>query len=185
MEIIGWPIWQRTICAKTNGKGKKHSKASRPQCLWITCFLRAVWRSKNNKLPRGPTNSYKCQIGFSNVLCKQLFLLDRGSRHSKPYYLQSNMFKTNATTSLLLYFMIWRTEKAAKIMSAVLLWNYRNDQLFSGGSFTPNVVKCIVGQTIDKPQVEKRVAAHGDHSPSHSHWTLLQGRPKSWKPLRH
>lgn len=33
--------------------------------------------------------------------------------------------------------------------------------------FAPcNAVKGIVGQTIDKPQVANRVAAHGDHSPS-------------------
>lgn len=52
--------------------------------------------------------------------------------------------------------------------------------------FAPcNVVKGIVGQTIDKPQVENRVAAHGDRSPSHRQCTLLRGRPKSWKPLRH
>lgn len=31
---------------------------------------------EKQKLPRGPTNSYKCHIGFSDVLCKQLFLLD-------------------------------------------------------------------------------------------------------------
>ena len=31
---------------------------------------------EKQKLPRGPTNSYKCQIGFSDVLCEQLFLLD-------------------------------------------------------------------------------------------------------------
>lgn len=34
---------------------------------------------ENNKLPRGPTNSHKCQKGFSNALCKRLFLLDRTS----------------------------------------------------------------------------------------------------------
>lgn len=140
---------------------------------------------ENNKNPKGPTNSYKCQIGFSNVLCKQLFLLDRASQHSKPYYLQSNLFRTNATIHLYYCISWFGGLKRLQIVSAVLLWNYRNDQLFSGGLFAPNVVKCIVGQTIDKPQVEKRVAAHGDHSPSQRHWTLLQGRPKSWKPLRH
>lgn len=118
-------------------KRMNHSKASRLQCLWITCFLRAVWRQKNNKVLRGPTNSYKRQIDFSNVLRKRWFLLDKTFQHNKPCYLPRPMYswgnnlysyssvgatclqKTNTAVNHYVYYMsfvlwscpiIWRSE---------------------------------------------------------------------------
>lgn len=111
---------------------------------------------ENNKLPRGPTNSYKCQRDFSNVLCKQQFLLDGASQRSKLYYLtQSFVPNQCSNSSSWSYFMICGPEKA-EITKAVLLRNSRNDKKRLAAIFhSLETAKGSVGQT-DKLKKEKK-----------------------------
>lgn len=119
----------------------------------------------------------------------------------KPYYLsrsieswRNNQFsyclvsatfliKTN-TTIPLLYYTSFILGLYFRDLEAWNVWEWRVPSCYAnlvgGGwmffSAPCNAVKGIVGQTIDKAASGNRVAAHGDHSPSHRQWILLQGR---------
>lgn len=175
--------WFKTICANTNGKGKKR--------LWITRCLRAARCKKNIKFPGGRLYSYKCQIGFSNELPRVCLYYSWRSLPSS-YNTSSTTVHLNAIHPLhcgytLRFWSLKQLQSCYETAGVIISLSVEGRCSFflsfvSFFFFVPcNAVKGIVGQTIDKPQV----AAHGDHSPSHCQWTPLRGRPKSWKPLRH
>lgn len=61
-------------------------------------LLESSMARKNNKFPWGPTNSYKCQRGFSNVLWKEQLLLDGASQHNKSHCQQFNILICSKAT---------------------------------------------------------------------------------------
>lgn len=118
-------------------KWKKNRRTTQKPPDLNVSELRAVWKTTNSS---GDQQTYKCQIGFSNVLCKQLFLLDRVLQHNKPYYLPRSIYSWRNNLSLyccvprscwnpmqqlifmlyILYiFMIWRVESKE---SSLVIW---------------------------------------------------------------
>lgn len=155
MEIIGWLIQQRAICNDTWGRKTILKRLQNSMSLNYT-FPESSVAQENNKLPRGPTNSYKCQRDFSNVLCKQQFLLDGASQRSKLYYLtQSFVPNQCSNSSSWSYFMICGPEKA-EITKAVSLRSSRNDRKMLAAIFHSLVTaKGSLGQT-DKLKMEEK-----------------------------
>lgn len=180
MEIIGWLIQQRTICAMTHGEGKQYSNASRIQCLWITRFLRAAWPKKTTNSPGG--RQIPINVREILVMCfvSSSFYWTGASQRSKLYYLtQSFVPNQCSNSSSWSYFMICGPEKA-EITKAVSLRNSRNDRKMLAAIFhSLETAKGSVGQTDKLKKEKKRAAARGNHSPSDGHRARLHDRPKS------
>lgn len=145
MEIIGWQLQKRTIWVITNGGGKQYSKASRTQCLWITCFLGAKWPKKTTNSP----GDWQILINVRQILVMRFTgssFYWAGSQRSKLCYLiESFVPKQCSNSSSRSYFMICVTEMA-EIMDEVSLWNYRNDQKMPVLFHSLEKVKSSIGQ---------------------------------------
>lgn len=149
---------------KKKRKRKLHSKASRPQCLWITCFLRAAWRVKT-------TNSPGDQQTLINV--KEVLVMCSGrsssfwtepSQHSKSLCLQFNILICSKATQQSIFVAVFHN-----FLGPGMSANYKCSPFFYATTeiinfsawvrlfrLAFNVAKWVVGHKADKPQVEDR-----------------------------
>lgn len=166
MEVIGSPIWRRTIRAQTKKRKEKEAPLKSLQTSVSVNYMlpESSMARKNNKFPWGPTNSYKCQRGFSNVLWKERLLLDGASQHSKSHCLQFNILICSKATRQSIFVAVYHNflgpGMSANYKCSLFFLFYDTTEMLNFSArgwlfrLAFNVTKWVVGHTADKPQVE-------------------------------